>query len=57
VQMKDAENLQRTHQGAPCQHPKLDKEYYLGAQTGDYVCTKCGQEFSPAEAAKLRSRS
>ena len=27
----------------PCQHPELDREYYLGANTGDYVCTTCGK--------------
>ena len=26
----------------PCDHPDTDKEYYLGAQTGDYICTTCG---------------
>lgn len=26
----------------PCNHPHLDKEYDLGADTGDYVCTTCG---------------
>lgn len=25
-----------------CNHPKIEKEYYLGADTGDYVCTTCG---------------
>jgi hypothetical protein len=27
----------------PCDHPHLDKEYDLGADTGDYVCTTCGK--------------
>lgn len=26
----------------PCSHSSLDKEYYLGAATGDYACTACG---------------
>ena len=25
-----------------CGHPYVDKEYDLGADTGDEVCTKCG---------------
>jgi hypothetical protein len=28
----------------PCDHPQLDKEYYLGSATGDYVCTTCGEQ-------------
>lgn len=27
----------------PCDHPSIEKEYYQGAQTGDYVCTTCGE--------------
>ena len=26
----------------PCEHPDLDREYDLGSNTGDYVCTVCG---------------
>jgi hypothetical protein len=33
----------------PCDHPQLAKEYVLGAQTGDKVCTTCGEDFSRAE--------
>lgn len=25
-----------------CNHPHIEKEYYLSADTGDYVCTICG---------------
>lgn len=25
-----------------CLHEFLEKEYHLGAATGDYVCKKCG---------------
>lgn len=27
----------------PCEHLVLDKEYYLGADTGDLICTTCGE--------------
>jgi hypothetical protein len=27
----------------PCDHPKRDKEYYLGADTGDTACLVCGE--------------
>ena len=26
----------------PCAHPGVEKEYDLGADTGDEVCTTCG---------------
>jgi len=26
----------------PCDHPIVDREYYLGGDTGDYACTVCG---------------
>lgn len=26
-----------------CKHPHIEKEYYLGAQTGDYICSSCGE--------------
>jgi hypothetical protein len=28
---------------SPCEHPVLDKESYLGADTGDLICTTCGE--------------
>lgn len=36
-----------------CYHPRLVKEYYLGTQTGDVVCTACGESFASKEAAAL----
>lgn len=47
----------------PCEHLELDKEYYLGAQSGDYVCMTCGQCFREDElhidpkSHKLRPKS
>ncbi|WP_199828548.1 hypothetical protein [Streptomyces sp. WM6372] len=29
----------------PCEHPQIEKEYHLGSDTGDKVCTTCGQCF------------
>ena len=37
----------------PCDHPGLAKEYILGAQTGDKVCTTCGEDFSPQELREM----
>lgn len=38
----------------PCTHPHIEKEYYLGAQTGDYVCTTCGYEGTKETFENLR---
>lgn len=27
----------------PCSHERIEKEYHLGSDTGDYVCVTCGQ--------------
>lgn len=48
MQMSKAEQLRRAWAekgNPPCEHPQLDREYYLGADTGDYVCTTCGTVF------------
>ena len=29
----------------PCDHPRKEKERLNGMQTGDKVCTTCGEEF------------
>ena len=44
--MDKAEYLRSIWGDKPCDHPTLDKEYYLGAQTGDYVCETCGACFN-----------
>lgn len=36
-----------------CDHPELDKEYYLGTHTGDYICTTCGEAFTLEEKRKM----
>jgi hypothetical protein len=55
MQHEKAQRLQASNNGAPCDHPELDKEYMAGMQTGDYVCTSCGESFSPSEVSELRS--
>jgi len=56
MQMKKAEALRKSWGEKPCDHPDLDKEYDLGADTGDCVCTTCGAGFTAAEADELRQR-
>jgi hypothetical protein len=45
MQADKAERLREAwaKKGNPsCDHPRLDKEYILGGDTGDVVCTTCG---------------
>lgn len=37
----------------PCDHPHLDKEYYVGAFLINWVCTQCGKEFTIAEKLEM----
>ena len=46
MQSKKAAQLRKDWGNQPCDHPNIEKEYYLGAQTGDYVCTSCGETVS-----------
>jgi|GEM_PF-613449 len=43
MQTTKAEELRKKWGNKPCDHPNLEKEYFLGAATGDYVCTQCGE--------------
>lgn len=38
-----------------CSH-HWQKEYYLGTQTGDYVCSKCGETCSEETYRYLKER-
>jgi hypothetical protein len=42
MQMEKAKRLREQWGDKPCDNPRFDKEYYLGADTGDKVCTICG---------------
>jgi hypothetical protein len=37
----------------PCDHPHIEKEYYVGAFLINYVCTQCGKEFSIPEKLEM----
>jgi hypothetical protein len=37
----------------PCDHPHLEKEYYVGAFLINYVCTQCGKEFTIDQKLEL----
>lgn len=37
----------------PCDHPRLEREYYSGAFLITYVCTQCGSEFTIAQKMEM----
>lgn len=37
----------------PCDHPALEKEYYVGAFLINYVCIHCGKEFTIAQKLEM----
>lgn len=45
MQTSEANQLRKLWGNAPCDHPHLVKEYNLGSDTGDLVCTQCGRSF------------
>jgi transposase-like protein len=49
MQLEKAKKLEKAWGKQPCDHPDIEKEYYLGSDTGDYVCTTCGKSFSDRE--------
>lgn len=44
MQHEKAKSIRKSWGNKACNHPKVEKEYYLGTQTGDKVCTTCGRE-------------
>lgn len=43
MQSSEASELRKKWGDKPCDHKHIDKEYYAGSATGDYVCTQCGR--------------
>ncbi len=46
MQMDDAAWLRQTKKPCPDGQHKWEREYFNGANTGDYVCSVCGAEIS-----------
>lgn len=57
MQMDSAIALNKRWKGKSCEHPHLEKEYHLGSQTGDYVCTTCGEAFSNRSYARQETNN
>jgi len=43
MQHDKAQEISEKWGDKPCDHPRLEKEYILGASTGDFICTTCGK--------------
>lgn len=56
MQMSAAEQLRKSVTRCPEDKHQWVKEYFNGANTGDYVCSICGTELSGPEYEKLRKK-
>ena len=56
MQSKKAALIRQEWGDKPCDHPDFDKEYMLGAQTGDYICTQCGRCFMREEKEAIETK-
>jgi hypothetical protein len=52
MQASEAAKLPEEWGEKSCNHDHIEKEYYLGADTGDYVCMTCGRNFTSMEKAE-----
>ncbi|WP_169738264.1 hypothetical protein [Maridesulfovibrio frigidus] len=50
-------DLREKYEGGPCEHETLLKEYYKSAQTGDWVCSRCGECFYGLTYSQARSEA
>jgi transposase-like protein len=48
-----AQKVKESWGNKPCNHPHIEKEYYVGAFLINYVCTQCGKEFTVAQKFEL----
>lgn len=55
MQHDKAKRLREKWGGKPCNHPSFEKEYYLGSDTMDFVCTTCGETFTREQKEKINS--
>ena len=56
MQSKRASEIRQKWGSKKCDHPEFDKEYDLGAQTGDYICMQCGNCFTEREVKEIESK-
>jgi hypothetical protein len=51
-----AQKLKDSWGDKPCDHPCIEKEFYVGAFLINYVCTQCGKEFTISQKLEIESR-
>ena len=56
MQMRKVQTLRDEWGDKPCDHPDYDRENYLGADTGDKVCTQCGRVLIDEEIERIRRK-
>ena len=55
MQFEKAQQLKKAWGNKPCDHPRTEKEYYLGSDTGDHVCLQCGRAIVDVNGKKIES--
>jgi hypothetical protein len=48
-----AQKIREAWNNKPCEHPVMEKEYYVGAFLVNWVCPQCGKEFTISEKLEL----
>lgn len=48
-----AQKLKQAWGEKECDHPSFEKEYYVGAYLVNFVCTRCGKEFTIADKLEI----
>ncbi len=56
MQAREASHLRKMWGDVPCDHDHVEKEYDLGSDTGDLVCTQCGRTFWGDQLEELRKK-
>jgi hypothetical protein len=57
MRREQAINLVKYWSNRICIHPELEKEYYLGKETGNIVCTVCGETITKTFNYKVRIKN
>jgi hypothetical protein len=51
--MESSEEMWEKPDGMICPHPDFDRELYLSALRGEYICTNCGKYFTRLQKGKI----
>jgi len=54
MEYNQAKKLREEWGGKPCDHTRIEKEYFADTHTLDYVCKQCGAEFNVLEMLEIR---